>query len=271
MDDLLTPYRQGDLDQIGRRFGLTLQAYYSRDEVRAAMAQNLAQADAVRYALARLDAPLRDAYEWLRPRGGCAPSPRCGAPAQWTRWDSPTRCTRSKTMRWSSILSTTASACSSSRKRRWRICAGRGARDSAGGIAPAAAPHAVKPPETSFLWDVAVLVAAAQQQEIELTRSGSLPKRAAQRLIPLLTGERTRMAEDDALDYVELLKQEAVSLASSPRRRVNRASRAASSLPARSSIPGRGTISSCRRGASSGAGRRIASGSMFPARSIASG
>src|SRR5262249_4791021 len=29
LDELLLPYRQGDLDQIGRRFGLTLQAYYS--------------------------------------------------------------------------------------------------------------------------------------------------------------------------------------------------------------------------------------------------
>src|SRR5262249_9039268 len=44
LDELLMPYRQGDLDQIGRRFGLTLQAYYSRNEVRAAMAENLAQA-----------------------------------------------------------------------------------------------------------------------------------------------------------------------------------------------------------------------------------
>src|SRR5262249_59945992 len=73
LDELLAPYRQGDLDQIGRRFGLTLQAYYSRTEVRTAMAQNLAQAEAVRYALARIEPRLRTIYEWLRLRGGCAP------------------------------------------------------------------------------------------------------------------------------------------------------------------------------------------------------
>src|SRR5579885_2142778 len=70
LDELLMPYRQGDLDQIGRRFGLTLQAYYSRNEVRAAMAQNLAQAEAVRFALAHVEPLQRDVYDWLRERGG---------------------------------------------------------------------------------------------------------------------------------------------------------------------------------------------------------
>src|SRR5690242_13743845 len=70
LDELLMPYRQGDLDQIGRRFGLTLQAYYSRNEVRAAIAENLQQAEAVRYALARLDSRLRETYEWTRAHGG---------------------------------------------------------------------------------------------------------------------------------------------------------------------------------------------------------
>ena len=74
------PYRQGDLDQIGRRFGLSFQAYYSRNEVRAAMAENLTQAEAVRYALARVEPRLRELYEWLRARDGQAPhSPRCAA------------------------------------------------------------------------------------------------------------------------------------------------------------------------------------------------
>src|SRR5215472_5649752 len=73
LDELLMPYRQGDLDQIGRRFGLTLQAYYSRNEVRAAMAENLAQAEAVRFALSQLDPIPCRAYDWLRLHGGHAP------------------------------------------------------------------------------------------------------------------------------------------------------------------------------------------------------
>ena len=213
LDDLLAPYRQGDLDQIGRRFGLTLQAYYSRAEVRAAMAQNLAQADAVRYALARLDAPLRDTYEWLRVRGGCAPLLALRARLNV---DEASLSTALHTLEDYALVFDTfhdgvrvifipGETLANLQKAEERVPVSVGLRTQA-------APNAVKPSETTFLWDVAVMVSAAYQQEIELTRSGSLPKRAAQRLIPLLTGERTRMPEDEALDYVELLKQEAVEL-----------------------------------------------------------
>jgi hypothetical protein len=71
---------------------------------------------------------------------------------------------------------------------------------------------AVRPADPTFLWDLAALTAAAAQQEIELTRAGSLPKRAAQRLLPSLASDRTHGREDDALAYVEMLKQEANEL-----------------------------------------------------------
>ncbi|HEX9070060.1 MAG TPA: hypothetical protein VF807_14910, partial [Ktedonobacterales bacterium] len=51
LDELLKPFRQGDLEQLGRRYGLNLATYYSRNEVRESVAQNIAQAEAVRYAL----------------------------------------------------------------------------------------------------------------------------------------------------------------------------------------------------------------------------
>ena len=102
-------------------------------------------------------------------------------------------------------------------------------------------PDATLPTDTTFLWDLIVLVSAANQQEIELTRSGSLPKRAAQRLLPFLTGQRARNSEDEALEYVELLRQEATDLglvaASGNTRRG-----ALGSSQGRSSTPGRGTI-----------------------------
>src|SRR5262249_26485013 len=44
------------------------------------------------------------------------------------------------------------------------------------------------------------------------TRAGSLPKRAALRLVPQLVGERARNGDDQALDYIELLKQQAHEL-----------------------------------------------------------
>ncbi len=213
LDDLLAPYRQGDLDQIGRRFGLTLQAYYSRAEVRTAMAQNLAQADAVRYALARLDPPLREAYEWLRLRDGIAPMTKLRA---LLKVDDVLLSNALHTLEDYALVFDTfhdgervvfipGETLENLRKAEERAPVQVGLRQQA-------TPSAIKPADTSFLWDVAVLVSAAYHQEIELTRAGSLPKRAAQRLIPLLVGERAGSAEDEALDYVELLKQEAVEL-----------------------------------------------------------
>lgn len=213
MDELLMPYRQGDLDQIGRRFGLSVQAYYSRNEVRAAIAENLTQAEAVRYALARVDARLQTAYDWLRGRGGRATLNALRAQVHLREWELSALIhafeeyalafdTFSEGERIVFIPKETLA----------NLVRADGRPHATVGLQETATPTAVRPADTTFLWDVAVLVAAAYSQEIELTRSGTLPKRAAQRLVPMLLGERARRSEREALDYVELLKQQAHDL-----------------------------------------------------------
>lgn len=213
LDELLMPYRQGDLDQIGRRFGLTIQAYYSRNEVRAAMAENLSQAEAVRYALARVEPQLRELYEWLRAQGGRVPlsvvrahthlsGPQLAALVRAFEeyalvFDTFTQGER--------ILFIPRETLANLRQAETRPRASAGLEEHP-------APPAVLPADTPFLWDLAVIVAAAYHQEIELTRSGALPKRAALRLLPLLNGARERRDEDEALAYVDQLKQEACEL-----------------------------------------------------------
>jgi hypothetical protein len=189
LDDLLLPYRQGDLDQIGRRFGLTLQAYYSRNEVRAAMAENLSQPEAVRYALARIEPQLRDLYEWLRTQGGRAPM---SAVRERTRLDGPELAALVRTLeeyalvfdtfsRGERILFVPREALANLRQADERP-------HSYVGLVESAPLPAVLPEDTPFLWDLAVVVSAAYHQEIDLTRAGALPKRAALRLLPLLGG-----------------------------------------------------------------------------------
>jgi hypothetical protein len=213
LDDLLLPYRQGDLDQIGRRFGLTIQAYYSRNEVRAAMAENLSQAEAVRYALARIEPPLRDLYEWLRAQGGRAP---VLAVREHTHLDGPELAALVRALeeyalvfdtfsRGERILFIPREALANLRRADERPHASRGLVESV-------SPRAVLPADTPFLWDLAVIVSAVSHQEIELTRAGALPKRAALRLLPLLAGGRERRREEEALAYVDQLKQEACEL-----------------------------------------------------------
>lgn len=213
LDELLMPYRQGDLDQIGRRFGLTLQAYYSRNEVRAAMAENLSQAEAVRYALARVEPQQRELYEWLRRQGGRA---TLAAVRRHMRLDGTELATLVRALEEYALVFDTFSE----GQRILFIPSETLANLRQADVRPRAqvgllqrpAPAAVLPADTPFLWDLAVLVATAYHQGIELTRAGGLPKRAAQRLLPLLNGAHDRRTEEEALAYVEQLKQEACDL-----------------------------------------------------------
>lgn len=213
LDDLLQPYRQGDLDQIGRRFGLTIQAYYSRTEVRAAMAENLSQAEAVRYALARIEAPMRRLYEWLRAHHGRA---GVAAARAFMRMNGPEMAALVRALEEHALVFDTfsqgerilfiprevmANLRQAETRPRPRV-----------GLVECDEPRAVLPADTPFLWDMAVLASVALHQEIELTRAGALPKRAALRLLPLLAGARERRGEDEALAYVDQLKQEACEL-----------------------------------------------------------
>ncbi|HLZ24346.1 MAG TPA: helicase-associated domain-containing protein [Ktedonobacterales bacterium] len=213
LDELLMPYRQGDLDQIGRRFGLTLQAYYSRTEVRAAMAENLAQAEAVRYALARIEPRLGSLYDWLCERNGRASMREV---RRFLRADGADLATAIHTLEdyalafdtfteEERILFIPKETLANLRRAEVR-------QHPHAGLAERDAPRAVQPQDTTFLWDMAVVAWAAHHTEIELTRSGSLPKRAAQRLAQSLVGLRVRHNEDDVLGYVDLLKQEAADL-----------------------------------------------------------
>jgi hypothetical protein len=214
LDELLMPYRQGDLDQIGRRFGLTLQAYYSRSEVRTAIAENLSQAEAVRYALTQIEPRLRDLYEWLRKRGGRA---KTSAVRAFLKLDGPELSAVLHAMEEYALAFDTFSE-----GRRILFipketlanleAAEEQPQATASLQAGCAAPPAIQPADTTFLWDLAVIASFAHQHDIELTRSGSLPKRAAQRIVPALVGPRARQSEAEALAYVELLKQEAVEM-----------------------------------------------------------
>lgn len=213
LDELLLPYRQGDLDQIGRRFGLMMQSFYSRNEVRAAMAENLTQAEAVRYALARVDPLIREVYEWLRDREGRAP---LVAVRKRFALDDIALSTLLHTLEEYALIFDTFSGSERiifiPRETLNNLRKAETRPQVAVGLRECAAPRAVRPSDPTFLWDLVALTASAAQQDIELTRSGALPKRAAQRLMPSLVSDRIKGPEAHAVEYVEMLKQEACEL-----------------------------------------------------------
>lgn len=190
-----------------------MQSYYSRNEVRAAMAENLTQAEAVRYALARVPSLLRNTYEWLRSQGGKAPLSE--ARKRFALDDIALASLLHALEDYALAFDTFSDG-----KRSLfipfetlRNLQKAEARPQATvGLTEIPTPRAIRPADPTFLWDLAALTAVASQQEIELTRAGSLPKRAAQRLLPSLASDRTHGPETDALAYVDMLKQEANEL-----------------------------------------------------------
>lgn len=213
LDELLLPYRQGDLDQIGRRFGLMMQSFYSRNEVRAAMAENLTQAEAIRYALTRVDSLMRAVYDWLRTQDGRAP---VTALRRKFGLDDIALSKLLHTLEEYALIFDTFSGNQRiifiPRETLVNLRKAETRPQVAAGLREVPTPRAVRPTDPTFLWDLVALTSNAAQQDIELTRSGALPKRAAQRLLPALVSDRARGQEDDALAYVEMLKQEANEL-----------------------------------------------------------
>jgi hypothetical protein len=214
LDDILMPYRQGDLDQIGRRYGLIVQSYSSRNDVRQAMAANLCQADAVRYALARLEPGLRSLYEQMMARDGRL---LMSEVRRITGLNDPALNAALHTLEEFAIAFDTFSE-----GRRLLFIPhetlenlrrdARRARVEVG-LRACSEPRSVAPANPTFLWDLAMFVACVQQQEIELTRSDALHKRIATKLLPLLANPRAQSAsEEEALGYLEMLKQEAREL-----------------------------------------------------------
>jgi len=213
LDDLLLPYRQGDLDQIGKRFNLTLATYCSRNEVRNVIAQNVSQANAVHYALGVLDPPLRDLYEWIVSRGGRALTSEI---RRRMNWDIPMMLNAVRTFEEYAIAFDAFSegqrvlfipATTFDNLRRASV-----QPQMHFGLRERSAPRAICPADTIILWDMAALVAAVAQNDIELTRSQNMPKRTAQRLLPLLSNDLARMNEDYGYRYLWQLQQEAHDL-----------------------------------------------------------
>ena len=213
VDELLMPYRQGDLDQIGRRFGLTVQTYCSRNEVRAVIADNVTQADAVHFALTQLLPSLSELYEWLIARGGRATTDEV---QRKMRWDVPALLAALRTFEDYAIA---FDAFSEGQRvvfipaRTFDNLRRAHARPVVEATTPeATTPRSIRHADHIILWDIAAFVAGVVQNDIELTRANALPKRTAQRLTPLITNEWVRQADELAYPYLSQLQSEALDL-----------------------------------------------------------
>jgi DNA-binding transcriptional ArsR family regulator len=214
LDELLKPFRQGDLEQLGRRYGLNLATYYSRNEVRESVAQNIAQAEAVRYALEQVRPDVSETFGWLVDHDGRAKVAELREQFDLSDAGLSTMLhlledyalafdTFSGDQRVVFIPNETLDNLDRATKR----------PQQPRGLQIVDEPRSVQPGDPTFLWDLIALIAAATHQDVDLTRSGALPKRTAQRLLPSMVTARAKVtANNTSFAYLEMLRQIALDL-----------------------------------------------------------
>ena len=209
LEKILTPFYQSDLDEMSHRYGMEMDgSYYTRADHRSMLALNLVQPEAVAYALQQLDAPARNLFTLLFERGGKL---SLEAVREFTGFDDITLSTILHTLAQYAIAFDTFSG-----KERVLFIpvdtyknlrtAPTQPAEAAQLVSPLSSPPAVRPGETIILHDLATIIGAVYQQDIEPTKMGTVPKRIATKIDPLLRGRpRTALGNEGENEYLEML------------------------------------------------------------------
>jgi len=209
LEKILTPLYQSDLDEVGHRYGMELDgSYYTRTDYRSVLAASLVQPEAVTYALQQLDSTSRNLFTLLYERGGKL---SLQAVRGFTGFDDATLSTILHTLTQYAVAFDTFS----DREHVLFIpidtyknlqTAPVQSAESDQLTLSESVPPAVRPSVTIILYDLATIIGAVHQQDIEPTKIGAVPKRIAARIMPMLRGcPRTTPGSDEENHYLEML------------------------------------------------------------------
>lgn len=207
LEKLLTPLYQSDLDEISHHYGIELDGgYYTRADYRSMLAANLVQPEAISYALQQLDPTTRNLFALLCERGGklsmqsirqshssddAALSTILHTLAQYAlAFDTFSEQERVLCMPYDTYSNLKAAPTHPSEPQAL--------------LSSTSQPPEVRPGDTITLYDLATVIGALYQQDIEPTKMGTVPKRLVTKFEPMLRGcPRTGIGEGN--QYVEML------------------------------------------------------------------
>jgi Helicase conserved C-terminal domain len=209
LEKILAPLHQSDLDEVGQHYGIEMDgSYYTRTDYRSVLAASLVQPEAVTYALQQLDATSRNLFTLLYERGGKL---SLQAARAFTGFDDATISIILRTLTQYAVTFDTFS----DREHVLFIpidtyknlkTAPAESAESDQLILSESVPPAVRPGETIILYDLATIIGAVHQQDIEPTKMGTVPKRIATKIEPMLHGcPRIAPGNDQENGYLEML------------------------------------------------------------------
>ncbi len=225
---ILTPYQQSDLHGLAMNYRLDANSYtyYGRAELRSMLVEELLQPEMVFFALQQLDPIPRKLFEWVceregkvsmeavRKHLGCDDAdlfPILQSFADFAiAFD-----TFSDNER---VLFVPQDMYANLKRAKTQP---EPEEVQSGLVMLDSPPATVRSSDTFILYDLAVLIGAVYQQNIEPTQAGRVPKRIATKIRPLLHGQTRGFSFDSEDEYLEMLlgnarKLELLQLSESP-------------------------------------------------------
>lgn len=212
LEKILSLLDTNSLYEIGRLYGLMLHDFYSRSMPSTRLAGQLVQPDVAFYAWEHFDSNTRKLCKWLCDEGGVA---TMQAAREFTGFDNPTLSTVIHTLERFAIAFDTFSG--QERKlfvpremlknlRKAIVQPGDEEEGVAVGlVALDAPPQSIRQGDMLMLYNLATIIGAIFQQNIEPTQAGKVPKRIGSKLLPMLKGKprvQVYYGEDITIDML---------------------------------------------------------------------
>ena len=212
LDKILSSFYHGELDIIAKHYNIAAGSYYTHAELRSIIEDELVLPNGAFEVLQRLDPPIRDLFKWLCEQGDKV---SMQAVRKHTGLDDTTLLTALHQLEEYALAFDTFSEqervlfIPSNTYPSLKKAAAQNEPEvvPTGLVSLASPPPGVRSSHTPIVYDVAVIIGAMYQQNIEPTQAGKVPKRLAVKIHPMLRGQPRFKFMDEEDAYMEMLFQ----------------------------------------------------------------
>ena len=213
LERILALHNLDGLYEIGRLYGILLNDYYSRSNPSTRLAGHLVQPEVSLYAWDQFDAQTRKLLKWLCEQGGQATMKDI---REYTGYNDPTLAKIIHQLESYAIAFDTFSGTvrklfipremlKNVKKAAAQSEAAAQEKGPVGLVTLDEPPHTIHSGDTLMLYDLAFLIGNMYQQNIEPTKSGDVPKRISNKLLPLMQIRPRYQYGDSANFTVDML------------------------------------------------------------------
>src|SRR3989440_2468315 len=209
-DKILSSFNHGELDIVAKHYSIPAGSYYTHAELRSMIEEELVLPNGAFEVLQRLDPPIRDLFKWLCEQGDKV---SMQAVRKHTGFDDTTLLTALHQLEEYALAFDTFSEqervlfIPSNTYPSLKKADAQNVPEvvPTGLVSLASPPPGVRTSHTPIVYDVAVIIGAMYQQNIEPTQAGKVPKRLAAQIHPMLRWQPRFRFMDEEDSYMKML------------------------------------------------------------------